>query len=310
MRLGKLSKGLKSAYRGSDVTRRVEHFNGWTDRATTEAVDASRYDHSATVKDYYDLCNEFMTFGWGESLHFAPLTPQESLEDSKIRHQRQIISKLALQPGMTVVDIGCGVGGPMRRVSREAGVKVVGINNNDIQLQKAKTLNAEAGLDCMTDCVACDYMDMGVFEDGTFDRGYAIDRSPHKSPGCAIRRLPFRTAGAGICAHTNPGCWGTCRNRSRRPTGSLWSATRKCRPGCMRRRPPSRRLRLPAPFLRSSRRARRPRYRRRLRKSASPHCVCRETPANRDRSEAYCRARALRRSSPEAPRSDYSIERS
>ena len=33
MHLGKLSKGLKAAYRGSNVARRVEHLDGWIDRA-------------------------------------------------------------------------------------------------------------------------------------------------------------------------------------------------------------------------------------------------------------------------------------
>ena len=45
-----------------------------------------------------------------------------------VRHQRMMIAKLELQQGMTVVDVGCGVGAPMRRVVREAGVRVVGIN--------------------------------------------------------------------------------------------------------------------------------------------------------------------------------------
>ena len=179
MQLGKLSRGLKSAYRGSDVSRRVERFYGWMDRAAMGNVDASGYDHTVTVKDYYDLCGEFMVFGWGESLHFAPLTPQESVEDSIVRHQRSMIAKLELQQGMTVVDIGCGVGGPMRRVVRESAVRVVGINNNETQLEKAKTLNAEAGLDHMVDYLPCSYMDMAAVEDNTFDRGYAIESTCH-----------------------------------------------------------------------------------------------------------------------------------
>ena len=176
---GKLSKDLKDAYRGSDVARRVQHFDGWIDRATSEADDAEGYNHTETVKDYYDLCNGFMVGGWGESLHFAPLTPHESLEESKVRHQRLMISKLEMQQGMTVVDVGCGIGGPMRRVVREAGVRVVGININTIQLEKAKRLNAEAGLDHMVDYEACSFMDMSAIEDGTFDRGYAIESTCH-----------------------------------------------------------------------------------------------------------------------------------
>ena len=177
--LRELSKGLKSAYRGSDIHRRVREFDGWTDRARAEEAGASGYDHTETVAEYYDLCGEFMVFGWGESLHFAPLSPQESLEDSKIRHQRLMIAKLELREGMTVVDVGCGIGGPMRRVVREAGVRVVGVNNNEIQLNKAKSLNGEAGLDHMVDYLACSFMNMDSIRANTFDRGYAIESTCH-----------------------------------------------------------------------------------------------------------------------------------
>ncbi len=177
MELRKLSNGLKAAYRGSDVHRRVKHFDGWTERV--EDAGPTGYDHTETVKEYYDLCGEFMVFGWGESLHFAPLSPRESLEDSKIRHQRLMIAKLELRKDMTVIDVGCGIGGPMRRVVREAGVRVVGVNSNEIQLEKAKSLNAEAGLDHMVDYLACSFMDMGTIADDTFDRGYAIESTCH-----------------------------------------------------------------------------------------------------------------------------------
>lgn len=175
----KLSKRLKDAYRDGNVARRVQDFEGWMERATPEAVDSGDYDHAQLVKDYYGLYNELMTWSWGESLHFAPLAPHETLEDSKIRHQRLMIEKLDLKQGMTVVDIGCGIGGPMRRVVREAGVRVVGININKIQLEKAKRLNVEAGLDHMVDYLACSFMDMNAIEDNTFDRGYAIESTCH-----------------------------------------------------------------------------------------------------------------------------------
>ena len=179
MSLLKLYKGLRATYRESDIARRVERYDGWTDRALAEDAGATGYDHTETVKEYYDLCNEFMTFGWGESLHFAPLSHGMSLEDSKIRHQRLMIDKLELREGMTVVDVGCGIGGPMRRVVREAGVRVVGVNHTEVQLDKARSLNAEAGIGGMVDYVACSFMDMGAIEDDTFDRGYAIESTCH-----------------------------------------------------------------------------------------------------------------------------------
>ena len=179
MSLHQLFSALKNACRSTNITHRLEHIDNWIERAALEGVDENRYDHTETVKEYYEICNELMVFGWNESLHFAPLTPQESLEDSIIRHQRLMIDKLELQAGMTVIDVGCGIGGPMRRVVREGGVRVVGINNNEIQMEKAKMLNARAGIDDKVNYVACSFMDMGVIEDNTFDAGYAIESTCH-----------------------------------------------------------------------------------------------------------------------------------
>ncbi len=182
MAMGKLSRELKDASRGSDVKSRAQRLEGWTARAARAvpgADGAYEYDHTETVKEYYDLCSGLMVWGWSESLHFAPLKPDESLEESIIRHQRLMISKLELEQGMTVADVGCGIGGPMRRVVREAGVRVVGININELQLDKAKRLNAEAGLGHMVDYETCSFMDMGGIEDETFDRAYAIESTCH-----------------------------------------------------------------------------------------------------------------------------------
>ncbi len=142
-------------------------------------ADGSSYDFTETVNDYYSLCNDIMQFGWSESLHFAPLTRGESLEESIIRHQRLMIEKLGLREGMVVVDVGCGVGGPMRRVARESGVRVVCINNNERQLEEARRRNVEAGLDDMAEYVKCNFMDMSAIEADSFDAGYAIESTCH-----------------------------------------------------------------------------------------------------------------------------------
>ena len=179
MQIFKLSSGLRAAYRETNVRGRVRDFDGLKDGAHPGGAGAEGHDHAQTVREYYDLCNEFMVFGWGESLHFAPLSPQESLAESKIRHQRLMIAKLELAEGMKVIDVGCGIGGPMRRVVREAGARVVGVNNSQVQLAKAKSLNAEAGLGHMIDFLPCSFMDMAAVADNTFDRGYAIESTCH-----------------------------------------------------------------------------------------------------------------------------------
>lgn len=179
MNFFELSRRLRAAYGDSPVPQRVDQIKSRLDNLKVADDDSSSYDHSETVKEYYDLSNTFMNFGWSESLHFAPLSTEESLDESIVRHQRLMIDKLDLQEGMKVIDVGCGIGGPMRRVAREARVNIVGINTSEVQLRVAKQLNAEAALDQLVDCIYCNFMDMSTFEDGTFDRAYAIESTCH-----------------------------------------------------------------------------------------------------------------------------------
>ena len=174
-----LPRSLQDAYRGWDPADCVARFGGWLDRSRRADGEGGDYDHTVTVNDYYNLCSEFMQFGWSESLHFAPLTRGETLEESIARHQGTMIDSLELREGMQVVDVGCGVGGPMRQVIRASGATVVGINNNERQLEMAGRRNVEAGLDHMAEYVKCNFMDMSAIEADSFDAGYAIESTCH-----------------------------------------------------------------------------------------------------------------------------------
>ena len=44
---------------------------------------------------------------------------------------------MVLQPGKTCVDVGCGVGGPMRTIASTSGAQVTGITINDYQVKRA-----------------------------------------------------------------------------------------------------------------------------------------------------------------------------
>ena len=172
-------KELKEAFREGEVHRRMKDFEDSNNQSISQSSDSQTFDHAKTVDRYYDVSTGVMVLGWGESLHFAPLTPHESLEESKVRHQRLMISKLELKEDMYVADIGCGIGGPMRRVVQESGVRMVGININQLQLERAKRLITEAGLDHKVDFHQCSFMNMSHIEDSTFDRGYAIESTCH-----------------------------------------------------------------------------------------------------------------------------------
>ena len=40
---------------------------------------------------------------------------------------------------MSVLDVGCGVGGPAREIVKFSGANVIGLNNNDYQIDLATT---------------------------------------------------------------------------------------------------------------------------------------------------------------------------
>ncbi len=173
--LSRLPKILREAYRDTNVRSQLEQFQHWQEQSEQRTGSDGQYDHTETVDNYYDLLSELMQFGWNESLHFAPLTPSETLEESIIRHQRLMIEKLELRNGMRVIDVGCGVGGPMRRVAQESGVTVLCLNNNEQQLQKARRLNIEHGVDHQAEYLRCNFMDMSALEPESFDAAYAIE---------------------------------------------------------------------------------------------------------------------------------------
>jgi sterol 24-C-methyltransferase len=116
--------------------------------------------------------------GWGQSFHFASRFPGEGFEASLARHEHYLALKLGLKPGNVVLDVGCGVGGPLRSIARFSGAKVVGLNNNAYQVRRAVRCNIQAGLQPITDVVHGDFMNL-PFPQNTFDHAYAIEATCH-----------------------------------------------------------------------------------------------------------------------------------
>ena len=179
MDIPKFVRFLKAVRRSSPIASEVELVESRLDNLGSVDDTPNAADHSETVRGYYNLQNEFMTASWDESIHFAPLKSGLSVHEAIIQHQRMMIDKLQLQAGMKVIDVGCGIGGPMRKFAQETQVNIVGINVSDVQLRVAKRMNEEAGLGHLLECVQCDFMDMSSFEDGMFDRAYAIESTCH-----------------------------------------------------------------------------------------------------------------------------------
>ena len=53
---------------------------------------------------------------------------------------------MGLKPGMRVLDIDCGGGGPQRSIASKFGCEIVGLDINEYQLGKCAEYSRRAGL--------------------------------------------------------------------------------------------------------------------------------------------------------------------
>lgn len=63
------------------------------------------------------------------------------------RHEDFLALKLGLKKGMVCLDVGCGVGGPLREIAKFSGAQIVGLNNNEYQVKRCGYLANKYGLD-------------------------------------------------------------------------------------------------------------------------------------------------------------------
>ena len=147
--------------------------------ATGGGTETDRTEHcQEMVNQYYDMATDFYEFGWGESFHFAPRNPNESFRESLTRHEHFLALQMGIRAGDRVLDMGCGVGGPMREISGFTGASVIGINNNAYQVARGNAKNRRLGLDKQCNLVKGDFMNL-PFEAESFDHAYGIEATCH-----------------------------------------------------------------------------------------------------------------------------------
>ncbi len=165
---------LQSSLPAEHVTKVVDEYLSFH----TGTLEGRKENYKTMVNHYYDLVTDFYEVGWGHSFHFAPAFKGEKFAASIARHEHWLAAKLNLKPGMKVLDVGCGVGGPMRAIARFSGATIVGVNNNDYQIGKGDKHNAEANLAHLCSFQKADFMKL-PFENASFDAIYAIEATCH-----------------------------------------------------------------------------------------------------------------------------------
>ncbi|CAG8452512.1 10013_t:CDS:2 [Acaulospora morrowiae] len=129
---------------------------------------------------YETVVNNYMDYwyGWGECFHFCRFYRGENFYQAIARHEHYLAMQLNVKPGMKLLDIGCGVGGPAREICNFTGAHITGLNNNDYQISRASRSAEKCGLANKLSFVKGNFMDM-PYAENTFDAVYAIEATCH-----------------------------------------------------------------------------------------------------------------------------------
>lgn len=132
----------------------------------------------SNVAHHYDLSGElydlFLDSDKQYSCAYWP-RPGMTLEEAQEAKKQHIARKLLIEPGMTVLDIGCGWGGMALTLARDFGAKVVGVTLSTEQHAVATRRAKEAGLDGQVEFRLTDYRNVQQ----QFDRVVSIGMFEH-----------------------------------------------------------------------------------------------------------------------------------
>ena len=167
-----------------------EHGGGLNAGGVSRAVGAVKYRldrfNSArrsrrNVAHHYDLRADFYRLFLDEDLQYSCAyftDPANTLERAQEDKKAHIAAKLLLDPGMRVLDIGCGWGGMALYLHARTGAEVLGVTLSTEQLAVARARAEAAGV---ADHVRFELIDYRSVQ-GRFDRIVSVGMFEHVGP--------------------------------------------------------------------------------------------------------------------------------
>ncbi|WP_299646007.1 cyclopropane-fatty-acyl-phospholipid synthase family protein [uncultured Jannaschia sp.] len=130
------------------------------------------------VAHHYDLGDDFYALFLDEDRQYSCAyfaDPAMTLEAAQAAKKAHIATKLRIEPGMHVLDIGCGWGGMALTLARDFSARVTGVTLSENQHATATARVREAGLTDRIDIRLQDYRDLA----GPFDRIVSVGMLEH-----------------------------------------------------------------------------------------------------------------------------------
>jgi cyclopropane-fatty-acyl-phospholipid synthase len=159
--------------RSGDGERGLGRLPGWLSRHTRKS------DRKA-IEYHYDVSNEFYSLWLDPRMVYSCAYFAEGDEDlatAQVNKLEHICRKLMIEPGQTLLDIGCGWGALAIHAAGEHGARVVGITLSTKQFELARERVREAGLEDQVEIRLQDYRD--VPGEAVFDRVSSVGMFEH-----------------------------------------------------------------------------------------------------------------------------------
>lgn len=138
----------------------------------------TRHMDAEAIAYHYDVSNDFYSLWLDENMVYSCgyfHTEKDSLEQAQLQKIDHILTKLRVQPGDRLLDIGCGWGALIMRAAEKFGAKATGITLSQNQHELARERIAAAGLTGSCEVRLIDYRDM----DGKYDRITSVGMFEH-----------------------------------------------------------------------------------------------------------------------------------
>jgi len=189
--VGRIKAVLRAENDPSSRVGMKNQIQEYTNLFDKEGADKRKANYTDVVNKYYDLATDFYEFGWGHSFHFAPRHKWEALQASIERHELWLAHRMGLKENHLVMDIGCGVGGPLRNIAKFSGAFVTGLNNNAYQVTRGQKIAKESGLEGKVNFIKGDFMNIPA-ENNSYDAAYAIEATCHAPDRVGVYTEIFR----------------------------------------------------------------------------------------------------------------------
>lgn len=189
------SLALGEAYMNKDLTidgdlyYALDHFLGQMDKFSADQsalkkliyTSVTKNNQKKEVQSHYDIGNDFYQLWLDDTMSYSCAYfkhPDDSLYQAQVNKVDYILEKLALQPGMSLLDIGCGWGFLLIEAAKKYGVKGTGITLSEEQYRKANARIKELHLEELVHIELMDYRDLPSYHQ-TFDRIVSVGMLEH-----------------------------------------------------------------------------------------------------------------------------------